>query len=196
MPKVSDAHRASRRDQIVDAAVRCFSEKGFHRTSMADIIDASGLSAGAIYLQFESKQDIVAAAAQRIIGHRVSDIRDRLAAPPLPQPDEFIQITMDGLASEVRDSRMLVQLWSESFFADDMTRIVDQVFGLMRATVADYLSRWAAEHRALAPAAATAWGEETAPALLGLLQGHILQSALLHDFDPAAYRRAVHNLFV
>ena len=49
MPKVSEQHREARRDQIVDAALRCFSRKGFQRTSMADIIAESGLSAGAIY---------------------------------------------------------------------------------------------------------------------------------------------------
>ena len=42
MPKITDAHRESRRDQILDAALACFAERGFQATSMADIIAASG----------------------------------------------------------------------------------------------------------------------------------------------------------
>ncbi|TXK19456.1 TetR/AcrR family transcriptional regulator [Homoserinibacter sp. GY 40078] len=195
MPKVSEAHRESRRAQIVDAALDCFAEKGFHRTSMADIIERSGLSAGAIYLQFDSKQDIVVAAAQQIIGHRVAELQVRLAQPPLPTPDEFIGVVMDGLALEIRDSRLLVQLWSESFFEVDMSQLVDTVLVRMLDTVTEFLVRWAAEVRHLDDASAAEWGHTTAPAMLGLLQGHILQSALLPGFDPTGYRRGVRNLF-
>lgn len=195
MPKVSDAHREARRAQIVDAALRCFSEKGFQRTSMADIVEASGLSAGAIYLQFEGKQDLVAAAAQAIVGRRVSDIEARLAEPPLPDPDEFVRLLMDGLAREMHDSRLLVQLWTESFFETDMSALVGTVFSRIHATLLGYLGRWAAERRGLAPDAAAAWGAQTAPAMLGLLQGHILQSAIVPGFDPGAYRAGVRNLF-
>jgi len=37
MPKVSEAHSAARRQQIIDAAYRCFARKGFHQASMRDI---------------------------------------------------------------------------------------------------------------------------------------------------------------
>ena len=49
---------------------------------MADIIAESGLSAGAIYLHFESKQQIAVAAARVVVGHRSDDIAERLAARP------------------------------------------------------------------------------------------------------------------
>ncbi|MBN9612756.1 MAG: helix-turn-helix transcriptional regulator, partial [Actinobacteria bacterium] len=66
MPKISEAKRAQRRDQILDAALQCFSERGFQATSMAYIIAASGLSAGAIYLYFRGKWDIARAVAHRV----------------------------------------------------------------------------------------------------------------------------------
>ena len=52
MPKVSDAHRAARRRQILDAARRRFVRNGFHATSMQDIFAEAGLSAGAVYRYF------------------------------------------------------------------------------------------------------------------------------------------------
>jgi AcrR family transcriptional regulator len=61
MPKVSDAHLAARRDQILAAAARCFSRDGFHRTSMQDIVRETGISAGLVYRYFAGKDDMIIA---------------------------------------------------------------------------------------------------------------------------------------
>lgn len=63
MPKVSDAHIEARRTQIIVAACKCFSDKGFHQTTVRDICRQSGLSAGAVYGYFKSKEEIVEALA-------------------------------------------------------------------------------------------------------------------------------------
>ncbi len=60
MPKVTQEHSLARRQQIIDAAYRCFSRNGFHQTSMRDIYQEAGLSAGAVYHYFESKHEIIA----------------------------------------------------------------------------------------------------------------------------------------
>ncbi|MFE2336604.1 TetR/AcrR family transcriptional regulator [Streptomyces coelicoflavus] len=61
MPKVTQAHLDARRRQIVDAATAAFAERGFARTSMADIVRATGLSTGAVYRYFPSKEHLVLA---------------------------------------------------------------------------------------------------------------------------------------
>ena len=61
MPKVTAAHRAARRRQILDAAYTCFARKGFHETSMRDIYAEARLSPGAVYHYFRSKDEIVEA---------------------------------------------------------------------------------------------------------------------------------------
>lgn len=38
-----------RREEILEAALKCFSKRGYHDTRMDDIINESGLSKGAIY---------------------------------------------------------------------------------------------------------------------------------------------------
>ena len=58
MPKVTEAHLEARRQQIVDAAWACFARKGYHQTTMQDICQESGLSPGAIYRYFASKEAI------------------------------------------------------------------------------------------------------------------------------------------
>ncbi|WP_369028857.1 TetR/AcrR family transcriptional regulator, partial [Nocardia farcinica] len=63
MPRVSEEHLERRRQQILVAAQRCFSRKGFYNTSMQDVFAESGLSAGAVYRYFKSKDELVAALA-------------------------------------------------------------------------------------------------------------------------------------
>jgi AcrR family transcriptional regulator len=46
------------RKQILDAALRLFSEKGFVRTSVRDIAQAAGITDAAIYYHFASKRDL------------------------------------------------------------------------------------------------------------------------------------------
>ena len=52
MPRISDARRKAHREKIVHALLASVTEKGIADTSMADVIERSGLSAGAIYGYF------------------------------------------------------------------------------------------------------------------------------------------------
>ncbi len=59
MPRLTEANRAAKRAEIVAAARRCFSRDGFHQTSMPDIAAEAGLSVGAPYRYFASKEEII-----------------------------------------------------------------------------------------------------------------------------------------
>jgi TetR/AcrR family transcriptional regulator, transcriptional repressor of aconitase len=61
VPKVSADHLAARRQQILDAAARCFARDGFHNTSVHDIVRESGISAGLVYRYFAGKEDMIVA---------------------------------------------------------------------------------------------------------------------------------------
>lgn len=47
-----------RREEILNAALICFADKGYHDTKMDDIVGASGLSKGSLYWHFDSKEEI------------------------------------------------------------------------------------------------------------------------------------------
>lgn len=64
MPKLRDETYAARRAHILDAARACFSRKGFHAASMLDLQAEAGVSAGALYVYFPSKREIVLAIAE------------------------------------------------------------------------------------------------------------------------------------
>ena len=46
-------------EKILDVSMRLFSEKGYEHTTIQDIVDALGMSKGAIYHHFKSKEDII-----------------------------------------------------------------------------------------------------------------------------------------
>ena len=58
MPKISLAQEQQRRAQILAAAMTCFARQGYRATSMDDVVRESGLSVGAIYSYFASKEDL------------------------------------------------------------------------------------------------------------------------------------------
>lgn len=60
MPKRDPEHMAAQRERILRAVIVCIAEKGVERTSITDICRKAGLSAGALYVHFANKDDIIA----------------------------------------------------------------------------------------------------------------------------------------
>jgi AcrR family transcriptional regulator len=56
----AQARREQRRSTILAAATRVFKEKGYHATSVNDIIDAAQIARGTFYLYFTSKREVFA----------------------------------------------------------------------------------------------------------------------------------------
>ena len=73
MPKLSPEQQNNRRKRIVDAAEQCFARNGFHRTTMQDICREAGISSGALYVYFDSKEALIEALTERdreqFLGH-------------------------------------------------------------------------------------------------------------------------------
>lgn len=79
--KVSKETSAKHREALLRAAGRLFRQKGFDKVGVAEIAAAAGLTHGAFYTHFESKEAICAAAIARTAG-RVTDMAR--AAPGWP----------------------------------------------------------------------------------------------------------------
>lgn len=45
--------------QIIEAAMKSFAEKGYHATSIQDIVDSLGIAKGSLYFYFKSKEDLL-----------------------------------------------------------------------------------------------------------------------------------------
>ena len=80
MPKVSQEYRDERRTHILAAARRCFVRDGFHATSMQDLVSEAGLSSGAVYRYFPSKNAMIEAIAEQNLDEVLTVLRDSLAS--------------------------------------------------------------------------------------------------------------------
>ncbi|MBH0119582.1 TetR/AcrR family transcriptional regulator [Rhodococcus sp. CX] len=185
MPRVSQAHRVARRAEIIDAALRCFARSGYQRTTMADIIAESGLSAGAIYGYFGGKQELLVAVADHVLGDRGSALTDD-SGFAVEGPGDIIAALLHKLDEGGLGSAVL-QLWAEGTIDPEIGELVRTVFGRLRAFVTDLLAAWAEENPSAIGTAPRTWAAERAPIVLGLAQGFIVQKSLIEDFDADAY---------
>lgn len=65
-------------DQALDRAVRIFSERGYHATSITDLTQAMELTAGSIYKAFADKRAVFIAALERQMTLRLAELRSEL----------------------------------------------------------------------------------------------------------------------
>jgi TetR/AcrR family transcriptional regulator, transcriptional repressor of aconitase len=195
MPRVSQQYRDARREQITSAALRCFAERGFQQTSMADIIAESGLSAGAIYGHFESKQAIVLEVARLVVGDRIEELHEMGDAGVMPSPGDALATIVRAATSDFHGGRVLVQLWSEAATSPEVRGlVVDAIVVRLKSSLTEYLRAWSTVSRGLDPEAATEFANTYVPLILGLGQGYILQSAIVPDFDGDCYLAAAAEL--
>ena len=65
MSRAATQRQTDRREEILNAAQRCFARSGFHGASMQEICAEAQISPGGLYRYFASKEAIMAAIAER-----------------------------------------------------------------------------------------------------------------------------------
>jgi AcrR family transcriptional regulator len=83
MPKLKPDTQRARREHILDAAERCFARAGFHRTTMHDICKEAGISPGALYVYFASKEELIAGIAERDRSKLAGELAELSKSPDL-----------------------------------------------------------------------------------------------------------------
>ncbi|MDN4598640.1 TetR/AcrR family transcriptional regulator [Leifsonia virtsii] len=191
MPKVTEEHRQARRRQIAQAALRCFARSGFQQTSMADIIAESGLSAGAIYGHYKSKEELVELAVSIVLDDRFVEVADAGSRDPLPTPGEMVRLLLHGIESQIPDLGLLVQVWGQMPINPRLGEIAERVGARIRRLLTDYLVVWFERRGGFPPAEAAARAAQDATLYMGIVQGYVTQKTIFADFDPETYLAAV-----
>jgi TetR/AcrR family transcriptional repressor of nem operon len=65
--RVSRIQAAENRQTVINVASRLFRERGFDGIGLKDLMEGAGLTQGAFYKQFESKEDLAALASRRAL---------------------------------------------------------------------------------------------------------------------------------
>ena len=76
--KIRHIDPESKREKILTFAHRLFVEKGYHRVSIPNIVEASGVSTGAIYNLFGNKENIARTLHQQLVDSFMLSFQERL----------------------------------------------------------------------------------------------------------------------
>ena len=186
MPRLTDATKAARRAQIIEAAVSCFLEKGYTNTSMSDIIKASGLSSGSIYSHFSGKEDILITA----INERLNNVKELYETlPEGAGPQDILEtIHTNQLVNDNFSAMLRIRL--ESLHAPEIARATADIMPLLQGIIVKTLTPWAAEQLSVLheinpnsaqrtpeqEALIADYARDTADAFMMVFQGYMLRS--------------------
>ena len=92
----------AKRERILRAAIRIFSQKGYFNSKISEIARQAGVADGTIYLYFKNKDDLLISLFEEKMGEVVADIRARVSdeSGALSRLQIFIRNHMDLLTRE------------------------------------------------------------------------------------------------
>ncbi|NGN63312.1 TetR/AcrR family transcriptional regulator [Streptomyces sp. A7024] len=187
MPRVSQAHLDAKRRQIIDGAKRTFTRNGFHASSMQDVLAETGLSAGALYRYFRSKEELIQAVAADAFGEMRAAYESAVHEAPLrPLPDVLTgvldvafrkQSELAGASDPQAFPRLVVQVWGEAARNESLRAALRDGYDRMRGIWGELITAYqeAGQLRKDIPT------DHIVRTLMAVTQGFIFQKALFGE---------------
>jgi AcrR family transcriptional regulator len=126
-----ERRRALTRSTLIDAAADVFAKRGFHAASLEEIAETAGFTRGAIYKNFENKEELFFAVIERRIDAQLSRFREVLHED----------------AAAARDPARLAAIWEEALAFDKDWFTLDLEFRLYAMRNEEARERWVAHER-------------------------------------------------
>lgn len=109
----AERKRRDRRRQVLDCALAVFSEKGYHDSSISDIVERAAIARGTFYLYFENKRAVFEELLDTFI-QRIAEAVQRVnLLPGEPEPMEQIRQNVvrvvDALKENAEFTRLLLR---------------------------------------------------------------------------------------
>ncbi|MQA95191.1 MAG: TetR family transcriptional regulator [Streptosporangiales bacterium] len=193
MPTASTEHPVDRRQQILDAAQRCFMRNGLHGTSMADVAREAGLPEPDVDRYFTDRDDLVRGIAENILELVTDFFEGVLKEEPIPPLGEVVERFADtviAISDADGPGRLAPIYWASALYNEQMADRARAPIHRGRAGWTEIVERERAAGRVPAGADPGAVGS----LLVCLLPGIVLQRVLFGDVDPETFRRGVRDL--
>lgn len=181
--------KAGIRSALVDAAADLFAERGYWGVSLDEIAERAGLTKGAVYSNFESKEDLLlAVAASQIVSGDDSVLQDR----SIPLPELLAEVGRQGaqLATSEAVLRLApreMELATLSFTSNKVKDVLVGLGRMQRAGVAAFLEQRASEENYELPVPAEELGAIIVAVRIGMMQQRLIdpESIPEHYFGDA-----------
>ena len=170
--------RAATRERLLRAAGTVFAERGYDRASLDDVAVAAGLTKGAVYSSFASKDELFYALMRERIRERVELVTR--AARDQASVQDITRDAAGGLAALISSQAewhlLFIEFWARAVRDPDLRNEFARERRSARGLIASLLQEQAAEANVELPAPA----EQLAVAVLALANG----IAIEHLADP------------
>ncbi|MDA8107859.1 MAG: TetR family transcriptional regulator [Betaproteobacteria bacterium] len=115
-----------RRAQIVRAAVKLFSERGYYTTTIQQVAREAGISTGLVYQYFRDKDDLLLLALMQVLERYEQEIPRRLEGVEAPVERLCTALrTYCGIVDRMRDATVLTYRSTKSLRADRRALIME-----------------------------------------------------------------------
>jgi AcrR family transcriptional regulator len=124
--------RTNKREAIIAAAAELFSERSFEGTGISDIAAAVGITGGAVYKHFDSKQEVLRTIVQRAVEQVVAKVDEIVQSTSVEQR---LPALVDNLVQSMLENRALtsVMYYEASRLDPEMREFVDRAHRLHAA---------------------------------------------------------------
>jgi AcrR family transcriptional regulator len=135
-----DERRAETRSALVRSAADVFARRGFHAASVDEIAENAGFSVGALYSNFERKEDLLLAAIEQNVTDwtRLFSERFREADDIRDQARSIADAWIAGVSAEPEPFLLWIELWAYAVRNDrlrnelaDRSRAIRELFTSM-----------------------------------------------------------------
>jgi AcrR family transcriptional regulator len=123
----NEAIRVEREQQILDAALAVFAQKGYGDTRIGDIADAAGIAKGTIYLYFESKDALFEAVFLRMFDAMTDPLAQVAADPDVSPADKLVTIARQSLAAMAAEAEFL-SLMMQAISTPEVGKLLEHDF--------------------------------------------------------------------
>jgi AcrR family transcriptional regulator len=138
-----EREKERRRQQIIVAAKRVFSEKGFSKSTMEDIASEAELSPGTLYLYFKNKEELYASLSLRILQYlnmRVEHVNKETELSPEQKLDKLIEAMYDVYDFDPLIIINMFHLQSSETLKNLSPRLIGQIEELSRKSIGAFSS--------------------------------------------------------
>jgi AcrR family transcriptional regulator len=187
--------REARRVQIKDSALRVFSERGYHQTSVSDLVDAAGVARGTFYLYFDSKEAIFLELLEDLTTHlreNIGGIDATRGVASIEQQLHHVVVRILRTAVENRPLTRIIFREAVGLHASVDARLRafdDQLYGFVAASL-----RLGAQLGALRPVDAEVGAVAVVGALREIVHRYVVREDAVFDLDAVASALIDHHL--
>lgn len=138
-PKLRPETLEERKTQILEAALTCFARKGYHQTTMDDIVREAGLSKGGLYWHFSSKKELFLSLFESLVEGFDVIMRTSLATPKsaTERLGDVLEmfVTMCSAEEFERIMPLMIDVWAQNWQDADVNEVAVMIYDRYRGPI-------------------------------------------------------------